>query len=258
LVGGALVTPVFQLATLADFTNWKVGGTYLCRMNEKIKSEGKCLYCGQLCDKRSISKHLEKHLAELSAKTEGEEVMHLRVEGGLHFLQLLMPASAPLKSLDQFLRDIWLECCGHLSAFRLSGYVQVGMQRKVGDVFRSVEKLNYEYDFGSTTELVVKHIGTHRLPPFPAKERVRLLSRNEPLAFMCEMCKKKPATHFCTIHNYNEPSLFCDDCTKKHKKVCPDAADYALMSVCNSPRSGICGYEGGSIDLERGGVYQLT
>jgi len=28
-----------------------------------------------------------------------------------------MPARATLTDLDGFLRDIWLECCGHLSAF---------------------------------------------------------------------------------------------------------------------------------------------
>ena len=35
------------------------------------------------------------------------------------------------------------------------------------------------------------------------------------------------------------------------KSECSDFDDYASMPVVNSPRMGVCGYEGGSIDLER-------
>ena len=30
-----------------------------------------------------------------------------------------MPADATLADLDRFLRDIWLECCGHMSQFTI-------------------------------------------------------------------------------------------------------------------------------------------
>jgi hypothetical protein len=36
-------------------------------------------------------------------------------------MHLEMPASEELDTLDAFLRSIWLECCGHLSAFRIDG-----------------------------------------------------------------------------------------------------------------------------------------
>ena len=32
-----------------------------------------------------------------------------------------MQETATLEDLDSFLRDIWLECCGHLSAFNIYG-----------------------------------------------------------------------------------------------------------------------------------------
>lgn len=32
-------------------------------------------------------------------------------------MQVAVPMTAPLRKLDHFLRHIWLECCGHLSAF---------------------------------------------------------------------------------------------------------------------------------------------
>ena len=33
-------------------------------MEEKLLSEGKCLYCDQLFSKKGIGKHLAKHLAQ--------------------------------------------------------------------------------------------------------------------------------------------------------------------------------------------------
>jgi len=49
----------------------------------------------------------------------------------------------------------------------------------------------------------------------------------------------------------------CDKCADKHTEGCEDFADYASMSVVNSPRMGICGYESGTIDTERDGVFVL-
>ncbi len=82
--------------------------------------------------------------------SDGGVSYHLRVEAGPYFLQLLMDGDATLKKLDAFLRKIWLECCGHLSRF------SVGMTRKASQVFEPGIQLDYEYDFGSTTELTVK------------------------------------------------------------------------------------------------------
>ena len=38
-----------------------------------------------------------------------------------YWLAVEMKDTASLKDLDQFLRDIWLECCGHLSDFEIEG-----------------------------------------------------------------------------------------------------------------------------------------
>jgi hypothetical protein len=49
--------------------------------------------------------------------------------------------------------------------------------------------------------------------------------------------------------------MFCEKCAKKHAKECEDFADgYTVMPVVNSPRMGVCAYEGGCIDTERDGV----
>lgn len=38
-----------------------------------------------------------------------------------YWLFIEMNEKATLRDLDMFLRDIWLECCGHLSAFNIEG-----------------------------------------------------------------------------------------------------------------------------------------
>ena len=51
-----------------------------------------------------------------------ERIFHLLVEGKylpMYWMHLEMPAKATLLDLDDFLRAIWVECCDHLSAFKV-------------------------------------------------------------------------------------------------------------------------------------------
>ena len=51
-----------------------------------------------------------------------QTLYHLQVQdawGGAYWLHLEMRGSATLEDLDFYLREIWLECCGHLSAFEI-------------------------------------------------------------------------------------------------------------------------------------------
>lgn len=90
--------------------------------------------------------------------------------------------------------------------------------------------------------------------PIESKNKITLLTRNEPLGLMCNTCKKKPATLLCSIEQWTDVEYqFCDTCAKKHEKICDDFEEYAKMPVVNSPRMGKCAYEGGSIDNERDG-----
>ena len=95
----------------------------------RAKTTGKCAICGKSYSKPGISRHLssclekERAAATNSAPSRGGLKMkgfHLAVEGRdspEYWLHLEVTADAPLRVLDQFLRDTWLECCGHLSAF---------------------------------------------------------------------------------------------------------------------------------------------
>ena len=69
-----------------------------------------------------------------------------------YFLHLLVNANSTFKHLDVFLRGIWLECCGHMSAFsRRRHGDEINIKHKVEDIVSPGVELNYQYDFGSTT-----------------------------------------------------------------------------------------------------------
>jgi len=262
-------------------------------MQEKLKSEGVCLFCGKTFAKAGINRHLATHLEEKAKSGKPGKSFFVKVEtckrwgSSPYSLSLWIDGEAKMKDLDNFLRNIWLECCGHMSAFRNSknrrsgfgmfdamdayDYLEQGnvakyekmmeeidgsvpMSRKVKDVLYKGLELEYEYDFGSSTELTVTVIDEY---PIKADKKIVLLSRNEPLEIMCSICGKVPATQICSVCMWDGNALFCDKCANKHAKTCEDFADYASMPVVNSPRMGVCAYEGGAIDTERDGVVVL-
>lgn len=260
-------------------------------MSEKLKSVGECLFCGKMFSKAGINRHLQKHIEDKMKQGGPGSSFLLKVEtnhkwgSGPYFLSLWIDGETDMEDLDCFLRAIWLECCGHMSAFtnpklrRQRGGMwdffdaeellsasknedyeelmentqgEVPMSRKGKAVFKKGLKLEYEYDFGSTTSLQVMVVSEY---PVKADKKIVLLSRNEPLAIECVSCGK-PATQICTVCEYEEEANFCEKCSKKHSKTCEDFEDYAAMPLVNSPRMGVCGYDGGRIDLQRDGIFQ--
>jgi len=223
-------------------------------MEDTLLSEGKCIYCKEVLQQNSIVKHLAKHLAdfEKGKPSESEEVYHLNIKAAEMFLQVLVKGTASFKTLDTFLRKIWVECCDHMSDFHHKNF-KIRMSEKFDMILTPKLKFEYTYDYGSTTSFSLQVCGSYRISQ---KENVLLLSRNEPLKIVCRSCNKKPATFICTVHMYEtDECFFCDKCASKHEEECDDFLDYAKMPVVNSPRMGICGYTGGSIDAERDGVY---
>ena len=260
-------------------------------MQEKIKSEGKCLFCGKTFTKAGINRHLVTHLNEKIENEKPGTSFLVKIESDKqwssapYFLSLWVDCATTMQSIDKFLRDIWLECCGHMSAFRnpkmkknaggmfaaMEAYEylergnrakyekimeevagEVPMSRKAKDVFYKGLVLDYVYDFGSSTYLTLTVVDKY---PIKAEKRIVLLSRNEPLEIMCCSCKKVPATQICTVCMYESDAEFCEKCAKKHAKACEDFADYSSLPVVNSPRMGECAYEGGSIDTERDKIF---
>jgi hypothetical protein len=188
---------------------------------------------------------------------------HVVVEGKYspsYWLHLEIPATAKLQNLDRFLRHIWLECCGHMSAFKLEGQKRtrpslaslmtmdpmewedpddLDMEQRVGDIFRKGSKLSYEYDFGSTTALSIKVVG-EREGLIDKPNDVCLLARNEPPAISCGLCHQGPATIIDMENAYDESGWLCDACAEKEGL----SREEMTLPVVNSPRTGVCGYTG--------------
>lgn len=188
-----------------------------------------------------------------------------------YFLNLWIDGNSTSNDVDDFLRDIWLECCGHMSGFtnpkkqktrRNFNFFELDELPK-NDFQKSLEDINDEilnniktkevlhkdlllnYDYGSTTSLQLTVAGEY---PVQADTEIVLLSRNEPCEILCSHCGKKAATKICTDCMHHGDAVFCTKCTKIHAKSC---SEYVTLPVVNSPRMGICSYEGGRIDTER-------
>ena len=154
-----------------------------------------------------------------------------------YWLLIEASANAKLKHIDALLRKVWLECCGHMSAFRVAQR-ELAMSATVTVAFgRAGAQLEYEYDFGSTTELVGELVGQRR--GASTRAPVRLLARNEPLAWRCADCKAL-ATIACPYCLDAGDGLFCDTHADAHEH----AGEEVYLPVVNSPRMGVCGYTG--------------
>ncbi len=208
------------------------------------KTTGTCTTCNREFAKAAMTKHVA---ACPALSLDGETPLHIVVEGNpapLFWMHLAVKRDAKLVDLDRFLRAVWLECCGHLSMFRIGGISYFSSEgnmsgRKmavaVEKVLRPGIKLDYEYDFGSTTALKLHIVGT--CGGGPGNAPVELLARNNPPALACGC--GKPATEICTECACEGEGWLCDSCVDSHA-----CGEESLLPVVNSPRVGVCGYTG--------------
>ncbi|PKL48884.1 MAG: hypothetical protein CVV39_03710 [Planctomycetes bacterium HGW-Planctomycetes-1] len=215
---------------------------------------GKCACCGSDYEKAAMAKHLiscqQKDNSVKKPETQKAGTFHIMVEGdGLpqYWLYLAAKTNAKLKQLDDFLRNIWLECCGHMSAFEIAGtryYVtsdtELGgenMNIGLGKVLCVGTKFSHKYDFGSTTRLVLKVLSKQE--DENTGQSIKLLARNNPPEIVCQLCGQ-PATELCTECVWSaRKGIFCNKCAKSH-----EFHRDMFLPVVNSPRVGVCGYTG--------------
>ena len=221
-------------------------------MPRNPKSRGICLFCGETIVKRSVLKHLQKcpkrleinQAADTSTRPQ-ETLWHLRVAGAYakeYWLDLEMVGSASLDKLDKYLRAIWLECCGHLSKFTIGGWggTDIGKARKVNSVFETGLVLRHLYDYGTTSETDIHVIGSRPGKPL-TKHPIYLMARNNPPEALCQECGQ-PADWLCIecLYEDDNPGYLCDEHVEDH----PHHEYGEPMRLVNSPRTGMCGYEG--------------
>jgi len=221
-------------------------------MAREKQSRGKCFYCGRELTRGGMTRHLSacsqrREAIGRAEQTSGEEqdLYHLRVQDGwwsIFWLHLEMPSSATLEDLDYYLREIWLECCGHMSRFSVGSWrgEEMPMETEIGQVFEPGVELTHIYDFGTSSETLVKSLGVRTgrpLTPYP----IALMARNNMPEVKCVECSRL-ASCLCLecIYEYDEPGTLCD----RHAAV-HEHADYGdPVPLVNSPRVGMCGYTG--------------
>ena len=105
------------------------------------------------------------------------------------------------------------------------------------------DNISYEYDFGSITEELILNVHSYREGIRTADEVV-ILSRNNPLEIICSQCGKNKAKRVNPEAYYDEKPFWCEECLKEEAGMEDIYGIEYMLPVCNSPRMGVCGYEG--------------
>lgn len=215
-------------------------------MNEKIVTQGICNKCHDIVSTRSAKSHITKCLNQ--DIKDSPDAFLIKVQwphkNPIYWLYLSVPFKSTLEDLDLFLREFWLECCGHLSRFtikhrRYSSFFELDAFSRFEELPMSIStekvlvpglKFTHEYDFGSTTELLLEVV--ELIKAIDSKE-IKVIVQNQPPEFKCIYCGEKAQ-----MISGNEEDYFCESC------VDDGDDELFLLPLVNSPRTGICGYKG--------------
>ena len=222
-------------------------------MAQNKQTRGKCTFCGGEMTRGGMARHLracserESAIEKAAASSRKAEKLHILQArdawGGDYWLYLEMQGSATLSDLDHYLRAIWLECCGHMSQFSIGGWSgeEIPMHQTIDKVFKSNTELTHIYDFGTSSHTLIQSINTRRGKRI-TEHPIALLARNHPPEIPCMECGE-PASWICLecVYEQDVSGALCDNHIKAHQ----DHDSYGNpMQIFNSPRTGMCGYDG--------------
>jgi hypothetical protein len=232
--------------------------------------KGICPVCEKTLQ-RSVIKHILKCVITPSnaIKKTGKNitinsdelvVLVTSLQSSDYYLILKCSAHTQLKHIDYFLRHVWLECCGHLSIFIDRERNEYSKQQKIFELERNdINLFAYEYDMGTTTELLIELIRHNdydadkydelmKLPKKADLEKKKnnsdkseglgpvnltIIAQNELPEVECSepKCKERVKYVYC-----------CDFFCEKHMdpEVIEDIE--CVPQYVNSPRTGECGY----------------
>lgn len=220
-----------------------------------------CQICNKKFGCRQIFDHRQQCLSDLHQDKNGYLISMFShgITGETYELHIIVNKKCKLQHLDNYLREIWCECCNHLSIFEL--YVDSDVittsdnkKKKIKLVPFSMElpkkdmiakygigsKIIYTYDMGSTTTIYIQIGG--ELNGKKKNNDVEIVYRNNKPLIKCDKCSKKarffkidiPLCKLCgKKSNKDNDSKSCDS----------DDDDDDLLKIVNSPRTGVCGYE---------------
>lgn len=210
-------------------------------------TKGVCNKCKEIVSARAAKSHITKCLDPIVGNSPDYAFL-VKVQwphkNPIYWLYLSVPFKSKLEDLDLFLREIWLECCSHLSQFTINHtryssdfepnpflpYEELPMSIRCLNVLVPGMRFIHEYDFGSTTELLLEVIG---LINAVDNKEIRVIIRNQKPEFTCIACDKKAE-----MISSTEGDCYCESCGEE------DDDELYLLPLVNSPRTGVCGYDG--------------
>ena len=196
-----------------------------------------------------------------------------------HWMVLAVQPTTSLRQLDQFLRNEWLECCGHMSHFKIgqtqysncvpgpgdapnfdNDLAEDNEQHMVHTLEETVahgQRFHHEFDYGDTTCLNLEHVATL---PIPYNYVPEFINPPREAEYYVE--------NFITVMARNRPTERCFKCGETaqwryhenpYVEVPPEEGgpivappyfcngctphDLALVELRNSPRSGVGCYD---------------
>lgn len=229
-------------------------------MSTTDKPKGSCSFCGRKMTSAGLVRHLkscddrDNAVTDVNTKDgKGREqrLYHLHIKNSYNsdfWMHLELNGNARLNELDDYLRSIWLECCGHMSHFTIGDNPwgdEVSMNRKAYQTLKTDMEMTHVYDFGSSTVTSIKVVDARWGKPL-TKHPIFLMARNEMPKATCDRCNKKAKWLLEDYDSYDGGELLCD----KHKEEESGDDVYAeeLLELVNSPRFGVCGYTGPATD----------
>ena len=219
-------------------------------------AKSRCRFCGNRYANAGIARHVAACKKRLASEGQTAVFAHLSVvdpHDADYRLDLLARPRTTLADLDAFLREIWLECCGHLSTFRIGEVsftsspdaffgernTDVALSRLPG-----AADLHYTYDMGSPTELRIRILSP--VEHVDSGPDIVLAARNDPPQITCSCGADAIAID--RYEAWDDPFL-CETCLQAD-----DLDVDGLAPLTNSPRMGVCGYYGPGSDPE--GEYE--
>lgn len=222
-------------------------------MARRTRQAGICGYCGGEFSAGGMTRHLSACPHRKSALVEADRgrsrnvsLYHLRAQDEWRqdfWLDLEIAGTATLQSLDHYLRGIWLECCGHLSMFSRSGWNsrEYDPSTRIADVFKPGAQLTHIYDFGDSSETLIRNVSVRKGKSTDPVHTVVLMARNVEPVFECISCGER-ASSLCfeCIIEHEIWGTLCE----RHSQTHPHGNYGDPVSLVNSPRIGMCGYDG--------------
>jgi hypothetical protein len=221
----------------------------------KAKNSGICRFCLKETSGGQMSRHLgsckakvarDAQLASEGRRKGLDRIFHLRIAGeSPYWLHVETKASSTLAELDAFLRQVWLECCGHLSEFDIGGRSyqsdtnDYGIDEPAESLATPLHKtlsvgdqFFYVYDFGTATELEGRVVAERQ---GILEQAVDILARNDPPEYSCSGCEETAA-----YLRWECGEIFCEACLAEDECGEQESA----LPLVNSPRAGECAYDG--------------